>query len=33
MECLQLRVQEIDFDRNQIIVRDSKGAGIVPMLP
>jgi integron integrase len=26
MECLQLRVQEIDFDRDQIIVWDGKGA-------
>jgi len=26
MECLGLRVQDIDFDRNEILVRDGKGA-------
>ena len=26
MECLRLRVQDIDFSRNEIIVRDGKGA-------
>jgi len=25
MECLRLRVQDIDFAANQIIVRDGKG--------
>lgn len=25
MECLRLRVQDIDFARNQITVRDGKG--------
>lgn len=25
MECLRLRVQDIDFDRNQIVVRNGKG--------
>jgi site-specific recombinase XerD len=25
MECLRLRVKDIDFDRNQLIVRDGKG--------
>ena len=34
MECLRLRVQDIDFDRNEIIVRDDKGAkDRVTMLP
>jgi integron integrase len=26
MECLRLRVKDIDFERNQIVVRDGKGA-------
>lgn len=26
MECLRLRVQDLDFSRNQILVRDGKGA-------
>jgi len=26
MECLRLRVQDIDFSRNVIMVRDGKGA-------
>ncbi len=26
MECLELRVQDIDFARNEILVRDGKGA-------
>ena len=26
MECLWLRVKDTDFDRNQILVRDGKGA-------
>lgn len=26
MECLRLRVQDIDFERNEIMVRDGKGA-------
>jgi len=25
MECLRLRVQDIDYARNEITVRDSKG--------
>lgn len=34
MECLQLRVQYIDFARNEILVRDGKGAkDRVTMLP
>ena len=34
MECLRLRVQEIDFSRNEIIVRDGKGAkDRITMLP
>jgi len=34
MECLRLRVQDIDFFRNEIIVRDGKGAkDRVTMLP
>jgi integron integrase len=34
MECLRLRVQEIDFSRNEILVRDGKGAkDRVTMLP
>jgi len=34
MECLRLRVQDIDFARNEIIVRDGKGAkDRVTMLP
>ncbi|MDO9264941.1 MAG: integron integrase, partial [Desulfosalsimonadaceae bacterium] len=26
MECLRLRVQDIDFDRHEILIRDGKGA-------
>jgi len=34
MECLRLRVQDIDFARNEILVRDGKGAkDRVTMLP
>lgn len=34
MECLRLRVQDIDFARNEITVRDGKGAkDRVTMLP
>ncbi len=34
MECLRLRVQDIDFDRNEILVRNGKGAkDRVTMLP
>lgn len=34
MECLSLRVQDIDFDRNEILVRNGKGAkDRVTMLP
>ena len=34
MECLRLRVQDIDFSRNEIIVRDGKGGkDRVTMLP
>lgn len=34
MECLRLRVQELDFGRNQILVRDGKGAiDRITMLP
>jgi integron integrase len=34
MECLRLRVQDIDFSRNEIIVRDGKGVkDRVTMLP
>ena len=34
MECLRLRVQDIDFDSNQILVRDGKGGKDRPtMLP
>ena len=34
MECLQLRVQDIDFERNEIMVRDGKGAkDRITMLP
>ncbi len=34
MECLHLRVQDIDFDRNEILVRNGKGAkDRVTMLP
>lgn len=29
MECLRLRVQDVDFSRNEIIVRDGKGGRIV----
>jgi site-specific recombinase XerD len=33
MECLRLRVQDIDFVRNEITFRDGKGANDrVPML-
>jgi site-specific recombinase XerD len=27
MECLRLRVQDVDFSRNEILVPDGKGAG------
>jgi integron integrase len=34
MECLQLRVQDIDFDRSEILVRNGKGAkDRITMLP
>jgi integrase len=34
MECLRLRVQDIDFARNEITVRDGKGAkDRITMLP
>jgi len=34
MECLRLRVQDVDFARNEILVRDGKGAkDRVTMLP
>jgi integrase len=34
MECLRLRVQDIDFARNEVVVRDGKGAkDRVTMLP
>lgn len=34
MECLSLRIQDIDFNRNEILVRDGKGAkDRVTMLP
>jgi integron integrase len=34
MECLRLRVQDIDFERNEITVRDGKGAkDRITMLP
>jgi len=34
MECLRLRVQDIDFSRNEITVRDGKGAkDRITMLP
>jgi integron integrase len=34
MECLRLRIQDIDFARNEILVRDGKGAkDRVTMLP
>jgi integron integrase len=34
MECLELRVQDIDFNRNEIVVRDGKGGkDRVTMLP
>jgi integron integrase len=34
MECLRLRVQDIDFERNEILVRDGKGAkDRITMLP
>jgi integron integrase len=34
MECLRLRVKDIDFDMNQIVVREGKGAkDRVTMLP
>ena len=34
MECLRLRVQDIDFSRNEIMVRDGKGAkDRITMLP
>jgi len=26
MECLRLRVQDVDFSRNEILIRDGKGA-------
>jgi site-specific recombinase XerD len=34
MECVHLRVKDIDFDRSQVIVRDGKGMkDRVTMLP
>ena len=34
MECLRLRVQDMDFSRNEILVRDGKGAkDRITMLP
>jgi len=34
MECLRLRVQDVDFDRNEILIRDGKGAkDRITMLP
>lgn len=34
MECLQLRVQELDFSRTEVLVRDGKGAtDRITMLP
>ena len=34
MECLQLRVQDVDFARNEILIRNGKGAkDRVTMLP
>jgi integron integrase len=34
MECLRLRIQDIDFSRNEILVRDRKGAkDRITMLP
>ncbi len=34
MECLRLRVQDIDFARNEIAVRDGKGGkDRITMLP
>jgi len=34
MECLRLRVQDVDFGRNEILVRDGKGAkDRITMLP
>lgn len=34
MECLRLRVQDLDFSRNEILVRDGKGAkDLITMLP
>jgi integron integrase len=34
MECLRLRVQDIDFTRNEVLVRDGKGAkDRITMLP
>jgi site-specific recombinase XerD len=29
MECLRLRIQDIDFSRNEITIRDGKGVKIV----
>jgi integrase len=34
MECLRLRVQDVDFNRNEILVRDGKGSkDRITMLP
>ena len=34
MDCLRLRVQGIDFGRNEILIRDGKGAeDRITMLP
>jgi len=34
MECLRLRIQDIDFSRNEILIRDGKGAkDRITMLP
>ena len=33
LECCRLRVQDVDFTANQIVVRNAKGQNRVTMLP
>jgi site-specific recombinase XerD len=33
MECVRLRLKDVDFERNQITVRDGKGKDRVTVLP
>ena len=33
MECLRLRVKDLDFARNEIVVRDGKGVVTIQLTP